>query len=243
MERLQKVMAKAGVASRRKSEEIIKAGRVKVNDKIVTELGTKVDPSKDNIEVDGEAITKEKLVYILLNKPKNYITTVDDPKGRQTVLDIINIKQRIYPVGRLDYDTEGLLLLTNDGKVAYGLTHPSHQVSKKYLATVQGVPNDAKLKALERGIQLSDGWTAPAKAELVVEFNDKSIVSLEIHEGRKHQVKRMCKSVGHPVLELKRIKMGPLELDEDLKVGTYRFLNKAEINKLKKIAKQVKENG
>ncbi|OCL27044.1 pseudouridine synthase [Orenia metallireducens] len=242
MERLQKVMARAGVASRRQSEKLIEQGKVKVNGNVVKELGFKVNPQQDEIEVNDKKIKKEKLVYILLNKPKECVTTVSDPKGRRTVVDLVKVRERVYPVGRLDYDTEGLLLLTNDGEVAYALTHPSHQVSKKYLATVDGVPNDAKLKALERGVQLSDGWTAPAKAERVVEFNNKSIVSLEIYEGRKHQVKRMLKSVGHPVLELKRIKMGPLSLDEDLKLGTYRFLNKNEIDELKEIARQVKEN-
>ncbi|WP_027339997.1 pseudouridine synthase [Halonatronum saccharophilum] len=242
MDRLQKVMAKAGVASRRKSEEIITEGRVKVNGKLVKELGVKVDPNKDRIEVDGKEINKEQKVYLLLNKPKGYITTADDPKGRATVLDLVKVKQRVYPVGRLDYDTEGLLLLTNDGDVAYALTHPSHQVSKEYIATVEGVPNQGALDALERGIKLYDGWTAPAKARLVVDYKNKSIVSLEIHEGKKHQVKRMLKSVGYPVLELKRIKMGPLELDDNLKLGSYRRLKRWEVNKLKEIAKRVKEN-
>ncbi|MCK8816568.1 rRNA pseudouridine synthase [Natroniella sulfidigena] len=242
MERLQKVMAKAGVASRRKSEELITAGRVKVNGKVVTELGSKVDPSQDQIEVDGKRIQEENLVYILLNKPQGYVTTADDPHGRRTVLDLIKVKQRVYPVGRLDYDTEGLLLLTNDGDVTYALTHPSHQITKKYIATVEGVPNQGNLKALERGIKLADGWTAPAKVEVVVDFNDKAILSLEIHEGRKHQVKRMCKAVGHPVQELKRIKMGPLELDDDLKLGEYRYLRKNEVKQLRDIAQKVKGN-
>ncbi|MCK8827104.1 rRNA pseudouridine synthase [Natroniella acetigena] len=242
MERLQKVMAKAGVASRRQSEKLIAAGRVKVNGKVVTELGSKVDPDQDQIEVDGEQITKEKLVYILLNKPQGCVTTADDPHGRRTVLDLIKVKQRVYPVGRLDYDTEGLLLLTNDGDVTYALTHPSHQVTKKYIATVKGVPNQGNLKALERGIKLADGWTAPAEVELVVNFSERAILSLEIHEGRKHQVKRMCRAVGHPVQELKRIKMGPLELDDDLKLGDYRFLRKNEIKQLRELAKKVKEN-
>ncbi|WP_408954586.1 pseudouridine synthase [Natroniella sp. ANB-PHB2] len=242
MERLQKVMAKAGVASRRQSEKLITAGRVEVNGKVVMELGTKVDPNKDQIKVDGSQITKEKPVYILLNKPQGCVTTADDPHGRRTVLDLIKVKQRVYPVGRLDYDTEGLLLLTNDGDVTYALTHPSHEITKKYIATVKGVPNQGNLKALERGIKLADGWTAPAKVELVVDFSERAILSLEIHEGRKHQVKRMCKAVGHPVQELKRIKMGPLELDDDLKLGDYRFLRKNEIKQLREVAKKVKEN-
>ena len=152
MERLQKVMARAGVASRRQSEKLIEQGKVKVNGKVVKELGFKVNPQQDDIEVNDKKIKKEKLVYILLNKPRECVTTVSDPKGRKTVIDLVKVKERVYPVGRLDYDTEGLLLLTNDGEVAYALTHPSHQISKEYLATVDGVPNDAKLKALERGV-------------------------------------------------------------------------------------------
>ncbi|MGM0502066.1 MAG: pseudouridine synthase [Bacillota bacterium] len=239
MERLQKVMAKAGVDSRRKCEKIIKEGRVKVNGKVVTELGTKVNPQQDKIVVDGQEIEKERLVYILLNKPAGFITTVDDPKGRRTVLDLINVKQRVYPVGRLDLDTEGLLLLTNDGDVSYALTHPSHQVTKKYIATVEGVPNQNKLKSLERGIKLNDGWTAPAETERIMDFNKKSIISIKIHEGKKNQVKRMFKAVGNPVTELKRIKVGPLTLDDSLKVGQYRHLKSEEVKKLKKIAQKV----
>ncbi len=242
MERLQKVIAKAGIASRRKSEEMIEQGRVKVNGRVIKELGTKVNPQQDKIIVDGRKIKEEKLVYILLNKPKGYITTADDPQGRRTVLDLVKIKQRVYPVGRLDYDTEGLLLLTNDGAVTYALTHPSHQISKKYIATVKGVPNKNTLKTLQKGIKLNDGWTAPAEVQLVVDFNNKAIISLEIHEGRKHQVKRMCKAVGHPVMELKRIKMGSLELDDRIKVGSYRYLKKNEIKSLREIARQVKDN-
>ncbi|AGB40591.1 pseudouridine synthase family protein [Halobacteroides halobius DSM 5150] len=242
MERLQKIMAQAGVASRRKSEEIIKEGRVEVNGEVVTQLGAKVDPSQDKIKVDGEELELEKAVYILLNKPKDVITTVDDPQGRKTVVDMIDVKQRIYPVGRLDYDTEGLLLLTNDGDVTYALTHPSHQVGKKYIATVEGTPSENALERLEAGVELADGLTAPAQADLVVEMGTQSILSLEVHEGRKHQVKRMCEKVGHPVKELKRIKVGPLNLDEELKPGEYRHLTAEEVAKLQEIVKQVKEN-
>ncbi|MFO7820170.1 MAG: pseudouridine synthase [Halanaerobacter sp.] len=240
MERLQKVMAKAGVDSRRKCEEIIEAGRVKVNGDLVTELGTKVDPKEDQIVVDGKEIEKEKLVYILLNKPAGFITTVDDPKDRNTVMDLIDVKQRVYPVGRLDQDTEGLLLLTNDGDVSYALTHPSHKVAKKYLATVEGVPNKNKLKSLEEGIKLSDGWTAPAESELVMDFNNKAIVSITLYEGRNRQVRRMFKAVGNPVQDLKRIKVGPLSLDDNLKLGQSRYLRKDEIEELSNLAQEVK---
>ena len=240
MERLQKVMAKAGVDSRRKCEEIIEAGRVKVNGDLVTELGTKVDPKEDKVVVDGKEIEKERLVYILLNKPAGFITTVDDPKGRKTVMDLINVKQRVYPVGRLDQDTEGLLLLTNDGDVSYALTHPSHKVGKKYLATVEGVPNENKLKSLEEGIKLSDGWTSPAESELVMDFNNKAIVSITLYEGRNRQVRRMFKAVGNPVQDLKRIKVGPLSLDDNLKLGQSRWLREDEIEELRDLAQEVK---
>ncbi|SJZ63167.1 pseudouridine synthase [Selenihalanaerobacter shriftii] len=242
MERLQKLMASAGIASRRKSEEIIEEGRVKVNGKVVTELGVKVDPQKDTIEVDGKGIEREKLVYILLNKPKGYITTVNDPRNRHTVMDLISrVKESVHPVGRLDRDTEGLLLLTNDGDLTYALTHPSHEVDKTYLATVKGVPNQGTLAALERGIELKDGWTAPAEAKLVADLEDESIVSLVIHEGRKHQVKRMWKAVGHEVKELKRNTFGPLDL-EKVPTGRYRYLNEVEVEELKEIEKKIKAN-
>jgi 23S rRNA pseudouridine2605 synthase len=155
-------------------------------------------------------------------------------------MDLINVSQRIYPVGRLDLDTEGLLLLTNDGDVSYALTHPSHKIGKKYIATLEGVPNENKLKSLERGIKLHDGWTAPAKTEMVMEFNNKSIVSIEIHEGKKHQVKRMFKATGHKVKELKRIEIGPLKLDDDLKLGEYRYLKEDEVKELRKISDKIK---
>ncbi|ADL13181.1 pseudouridine synthase [Acetohalobium arabaticum] len=239
MERLQKVMSQAGVASRRKSEDIITAGRVEVNGEVVTELGTKVDPEQDTIKVDGQQIKREKLVYLLLNKPQGYITTVDDPHNRRTVIDLIqDVSQAVHPVGRLDKDTEGLLLLTNDGDLTYALTHPSHGIDKTYMATVKGVPNQSKIEALEKGIKLKDGWTAPAEAKLVAELAERAVVSLTIHEGRKHQVKRMLKSVGHPVEELKRIKFGPLDLT-GLSPGEYRHLTNSEIKELKAVEDRV----
>jgi 23S rRNA pseudouridine2605 synthase len=232
-------MAEAGVASRRDSEEMIEAGRVEVNGKVVTELGTKVNPEQDVIKVDGEEVEKEKLVYYLLNKPQRVVTTTDDPQGRTTVVDLIDVKQRIYPVGRLDYDVEGLLLLTNDGDVTYALTHPSHKVDKKYIATVKGIPSKEELTRLEEGVKLDDGWTAPAEAELVAGMSSQAIISLTIYEGRKNQVKRMFAKLGYPVKELKRIKMGPLELDEGLQPGEYRRLQQEEITKLQKLVKEV----
>ncbi len=238
MQRLQKFMARSGVASRRKSEGIIKEGRVKVNGKVITELGMKIDPKKDEIRVDNKIIKQEQFKYILLNKPAGYITTTDDPKGRNTVMDLINVKERIYPVGRLDYDTTGLLLLTNNGEVANKVMHPSYQIDKEYLTTISGTLSEKDVELLENGVKLSDGITAPAEVEIVVEYSNRSIVKITIHEGRKNQIKRMFKKLGYNVQELKRIKIGPLTLDSELKSGRYRFLTKAEEKKLKRALKK-----
>jgi 23S rRNA pseudouridine2605 synthase len=215
MERLQKVLAQAGIASRRKCEEYISAGRVMVNDEPVTELGFKVDPVKDQIKVDGKPIRQEKKIYILFNKPKGVITSVQDPQGRRVVTDYLEgIKERVYPVGRLDYDTEGLLLLTNDGEFANLLTHPKHEMPKTYHATVRGVPHDSLLDKLRQGIKLEDGMTAPA----VVEYDDvnpdkkESVISITIHEGRNRQVRRMFDAIGFPVVRLRRVSYGPIHL-------------------------------
>jgi len=231
-DRLQKVMAHAGVASRRKSEDIIKQGRVKVNGSTVTEMGFKVDPETDEIIVDGEVISKEKQVYLLLYKPVGYVTTVDDPRGRKTVLDLIDsIKQRIYPVGRLDYNTSGLLLLTNDGELTYILTHPSHEIEKTYLVEAKGYVDDNKLNKLEKGIKLSDGMTAPAKTELKERNSVSTKFTITIHEGRNRQVRRMCEKISNPVEKLKRISFAHLNLD-GLKAGNYRKLTTKELKKL-----------
>lgn len=235
MERLQKVMAHAGVASRRKSEEIIAEGRVKVNGQTVTEMGTKVNPERDVIEVDGEIISKEKRIYILLNKPEGYITSVDDPRGRKTVLDLVDdVEQRIYPVGRLDYDTSGLLLLTNDGQLTYILTHPSHEIDKTYLTEVEGRITNKESDKLKNGVKLEDGITAPAKLEIHKRDEKHTSFSLTIHEGRNRQVRRMCDAVGHPVINLKRTSLGPLTLD-GLNKGDYRYLTDQEVKYLKNL--------
>jgi len=234
MERLQKVMAHAGVASRRKCEEIISQGRVKVNGEVVTELGTKVSPD-DLIEVDGQVIFQEKKVYLLLNKPVGYITTVDDPRGRKTVLDLIKgVPQRIYPVGRLDYDTSGLLILTNDGDLTYALTHPSHMIDKTYRVEVQGHPSPKELARLEKGVLLDDGITAPARIENLQKRRDTTVFEITIYEGRNRQVRRMCEFIGYPVENLKRIKFAFIELN-GLAEGKFRFLNKEEVNKLREL--------
>ncbi len=238
MERLHKFLAHAGVASRRHSEELIAAGRVTVNGRVVTELGCSVDPQRDEIRVDGELINeKEDKVYLVLNKPKGYLSTVSDPYRRPTVLDLIpDIKERVYPVGRLDFDTEGLLLLTNDGELADLLTHPRYQIPKTYRVEVKGVIDKESLDKLSRGVELEDGRTAEAEVELLSSDPRRSVFLLTLREGRKREVKRMCKAVGHPVLALKRISIGDINL-EGLKSGDYRILTREEIKKLKQIKK------
>lgn len=231
-ERLQKVIATAGVASRRKAEQLIAAGRVRVNGETVTELGVKVDPERDHIEVDGKAIQKEKKHYYLFYKPVKVITSVSDPRGRRVVTDYFkHIPVRLYPVGRLDYDTEGLLLLTNDGELAHRMMHPRFEIEKSYLALVKGVPNEEILKKLEQGVMLDDGPTAPAQVSLVQSMQTTAWIRLVIHEGRNRQVRRMCESVNHPVKKLKRERIGFLRLG-DLKPGESRSLTANELNKL-----------
>ena len=238
-ERLQKVMARAGVASRRHSEELIQAGRVTVNGRVVTELGTKVVAGRDIIEVDGRPLGQsEAKVYVMLNKPKGYVTTLFDPQGRPKVTDLLEgqVAERVYPVGRLDYDTEGLLLLTNDGDLANGLMHPARRVKKTYIAKVRGVPGPAKLKKLEEGVELEDGPTAPAAVKVLdVRAPNSATVSLRIHEGRNRQVRRMFAAIGHEVIHLKRTTMGPLNLG-DLPIGQWRNLTDEEVAALYRAA-------
>jgi len=237
LERLQKYLAHAGLGSRRSCEEIILKGKVKVNGKIVTTLGTKVNPTRDNIEVNNQLITnKEDKVYLLLNKPDGYVTTVKDPRGRPTVIDLIeNINKRIYPVGRLDYETEGLLLLTNDGKLAYRLTHPSYKIDKVYEALVKGNPTKEKLSKLRNGIELEDGITEPAKVKVLKKFSDKTLLEITIHEGRNRQVRRMCRIAGFSVISLQRTGFAFLSL-ADVNEGDFRYLTDQEVEKLKKLA-------
>ncbi|WP_339292965.1 pseudouridine synthase [Paenibacillus sp. FSL W8-0187] len=245
MERLQKIMAQAGVASRRKCEELILEGKVQVNGETVTELGTKADPAQDIITVSGKPIKNEKKVYIMLNKPKGVITSASDPEGRKIVSDYLKgIKERVYPIGRLDYDTEGLLLLTNDGEFANLLSHPKYHVPKTYLATVKGVPHGTELDKLRQGIMLEDGMTSPAEVEYkdVDPDNKQSVISITIHEGRNRQVRRMFEAISHPVTRLKRISYGDLLL-QNLKRGLYRHLTANEINQLLQMAKAAKPGG
>ena len=232
-ERLQKYLASAGVASRRASETMIQEGRVAVNGKVIRELGTKIVPGKDQVTVDGKPVQpEEKLVYLLLNKPAGYITTAKDTHNRPTVLDLIaDVPYRVFPVGRLDYETEGLLLLTNDGEFAYRMTHPKFKMMKTYVAVVQGVLTPERLDMLQNGVQLEDGRTGPAKVRILRKENHKTVVEISIHEGKNRQVRRMFKAVKNPVLELKRISVGTLTL-KGVNLGEYRYLQDDELKKV-----------
>src|SRR6476469_731167 len=204
--RLQKVLAERGVGSRRHCEELIAAGRVVVNGSVAV-LGRRVDPERDEVVVDGVPIgVRPDLVYYLLNKPAGVVTTASDPQGRPTVVDMVPAEPRVFSVGRLDTDTEGLLVLTNDGELTHRLTHPSFGVEKEYLAHVEGSPSRGALRALREGVELDDGMTAPAKASLV----EANVVRITIHEGRNRQVRRMLEAVGHPVVRLIRTRIGPV---------------------------------
>ena len=230
-ERLQKVLARIGIGSRRVCEEMIADGRVTVNG-VVADLGRRVDVDSDQVEIDGVPIgVRPGLVHYLLNKPAGVVTTADDPQGRPTVLDLVPDEPRVFPVGRLDMDTEGLLLLTNDGDLTHRLTHPSFGVEKEYIASVEGTPTRASLRALREGIELTDGMTAPAEAALLA----PGVIRLTIHEGRNRQVRRMCEAIGHPVTRLVRSRIGPLA-DRRLKPGTWRALTGDELRALEKAA-------
>lgn len=234
VERLQKILAQAGIASRRKCEELILSGAVEVNGEKVTTLGVKADPAVDVITVNGKPVRGEKKIYLMMNKVKGVITSAKDPQGRKIVSDFLpGIKERVYPVDRLDYDTEGLLLLTNDGEFANMLTHPSHHVPKTYHATVKGVPHGSALEQLQKGIKLEDGMTAPAEVEyhdIDTEKNEATI-SITIYEGRNRQVRRIFEAINHKVIRLKRIKFGDVGLQQ-LGRGKYRHLTPQEIQEL-----------
>lgn len=226
-ERLQKVLARIGIGSRRVVEDLIVAGRVRVNGE-VAELGRRVDAESDLITVDHAPVgTRAGLVYYLLNKPRGVVTTADDPQGRRTVVQLVPDEPRVFPVGRLDVDTEGLLLLTNDGELTHRLTHPSFGVEKEYLAEVDGSPSPGALRRLRDGVELEDGVTAPAKAVLV----SPGVVRLTIHEGRNRQVRRMLDAVGHPVRRLVRTRIGPIA-DRRLRPGAWRELDADEVRAL-----------
>jgi len=237
MERLQKVMAHAGIASRRKAEQMILDGKVKVNGKTVKELGVKVTPS-DKIEVEGVQMEKERKVYFLLYKPRGVISAVSDDKNRKVVTDFFpNVEERIYPVGRLDYDTSGLLLFKNDVEFDNSLTHPKFEIDKTYVARLKGIPNKEDLQKLERGIKLEDGMTAPAKVKLLSADTKaaKAIVQITIHEGRNRQVRRMFEAIGYPVQKLSREQFAFLTL-HSLNAGESRELSPHEVKQLRVLA-------
>lgn len=240
MERLQKVIAASGVCSRRKAEELIKQGKVIVNGKIVNELGTKVSYS-DTIEINGKNINQEEKEYILLNKPRAIVTTTNDEHKRKTVLDLVETDKRLYPIGRLDYDTTGALILTNDGELANLLTHPKSHVNKTYVAKVKGLVNKSDILTLRSGVKIDGYKTSPAGARIISydKKTDTSIVELTIHEGKNHQVKNMFNAINHEVLKLKREKIAFLNL-KGLKSGEYRYLNIKEVKKLYSEAKKIK---
>jgi len=235
-ERLQKVLARAGFGSRRVCEELIDDGRVRLNG-AVARLGDRVDTANGVVEVDGVPIgVAPDLVHYLLNKPAGVVTTAADPQGRPTVVDLVPPEPRVHPVGRLDLDTEGLLLLTNDGTLTHRLTHPSFGVEKEYLAQVQGRPSRGAIRRLREGVDLDDGRTAPAEASLVA----PDLVRLTIHEGRNRQVRRMCEAVGHPVVRLVRTRIGPLR-DPQLRPGRWRPLTLEEVRALERAARPAGE--
>jgi pseudouridine synthase len=237
--RLQKILSAAGVASRRASEQMILDGRVSVNGETVRELGTKADPQKDAIKVDGRRIkTDVEHRYLALYKPKGYVTTRKDPEGRKTVMDLIGQRDYIYPVGRLDYDSEGLLLMMSDGDLAAKLMHPRHEVDKVYEVIVAGVPDQKSIEKLRKGVFIEGGRTSPAVVHVentVKGSRPTTKLTMAIHEGKNRQIRRMCSAVGLPVWELRRIRMGPIGLGR-LKPGQWRDLTPAEIRQLKKAA-------
>ena len=229
--RLQKFLAECGVASRRKCEEIILDRKVKVNGKIVSELGTKVDSEKDVVEVNGQVLTNEKKVYILLNKPVGYVTTMSDEKERPTVMELLDgVKEKVVPVGRLDMFTSGLLLLSNDGEFIYKVTHPKHETTKTYIVKTRGVPKESDLEKLRRGVKIETYTTSPAKVELLLKdnVNDIARIWIQIHEGRNRQVRKMCEAIGLSVIALKREGVGKLNC-EGVERGKWRYLTDDEV--------------
>ena len=240
--RLQKIISTAGVASRRAAEKLIVDGRVSVNGQTVRELGSKADPEIDEVRVDNRRIKRaQRPRYFLLNKPRGYVTTRSDPEKRRTVLDLLKgVREYVYPVGRLDFDSEGLLILTNDGDLAATLTHPRHEVERVYEAQVLGVPDAHDIDRLSRGIVIEGRRTSPAGIELLGDrraSGDTSVLRVTIHEGRTRQVRKMCDAIGHPVRALRRVRIGPI-VDKNLRLGAYRELTADEVRRLKNTGKK-----
>ena len=233
-ERLQKYLAECGVASRRKCEEYILQGKVKVNNKIITELGTKINPEKDKVTFERKEVKKEnKKVYILLNKPIGYVTTAKEQFGRDKVLDLVKVKERIVPVGRLDMYTSGALILTNDGEFVYKVTHPKHEISKTYTVTLKGIVSKENVEALRTGVDIGGYITKPAKVKILKTDEEKQITRLEIiiHEGKNRQVRKMCEAIGHKVLALHRSAIAGIGV-KDIELGKWRYLSKEEVKKI-----------
>ena len=232
--RLQKYLASAGVASRRKCEELILDGKIEVNGKIITELGTKIDPKKDEVKYNGKIVkSEEEKVYILLNKPIGYVTTAKEQFGRDMVLDLVKVNKRIVPVGRLDMYTSGALILTNDGEFVNKLTHPSHEIDKTYNVTVKGIVTKEEIEKLKKGVLIDDDYiTKPAKVKILKIDEEKKIsrIQITIHEGKNRQVRKMCEAIGKKVLALHRCKIGNIDV-KSLKLGEWRYLSKKEVEK------------
>ena len=233
-ERLQKYLAECGIASRRKCEEYITQGKVQVNGKTITELGVKVNPEKDKITFEGKNVKQEeRKVYILLNKPIGYVTTSDEQFGRDKVLDLVKVRERVVPVGRLDMYTSGALILTNDGDFVYKVTHPKHEITKTYTVTVKGIIKNEEVEQLRKGVKIDDYTTRPAKVKILKTDEEKDISRLEItiHEGKNRQVRKMCESVGRKVLALHRSKIGKIGV-KDIELGKWRYLKDFEVKTL-----------
>ncbi len=232
--RLQKYMAEAGISSRRKAEELILEGKVKVNGKTINELGIKIVPNKDIVEYNGKKVVLEKeYVYILLNKPIGYVTTVKDQFNRDSILDLVKINKRIVPVGRLDMYTSGAIILTSDGDFVYKVTHPKHEIEKTYTVTIKGIVKDNEVEELKKGVKIEDYTTKPAKVKILKTDEEKNISRLEItiHEGKNRQVRKMCEAIGHKVLALHRSKIAGIGV-KDLELGKWRYLTNKEVKKI-----------
>ena len=243
-ERLQKFLANSGIASRRKCEEYILQGRVKVNGVVIKELGTKIDPDKDKIEYDQHPVKlSERKIYVLLNKPIGYVTTVKDQFNRQTVLDLINLKETLKPVGRLDMYTSGALMLTNDGDFIYQLTHPKFEIEKTYTVTLKGIITQEEVKKLSQGVEIEDYVSGKAKVKILKTNEEKKIsrIQITIHEGKNREVRKMCEAIGKKVLALHRRKIGNIDV-KNLEIGEWRFLTKKEIEEFMEISKRSIQN-
>lgn len=236
--RLQKYLADSGIASRRKSEEYIKQGRIKVNGAVITAMGCIIDETKDRVEFDGKPVFMERSkIYVLLNKPAGTISSARDEKNRTTVTSLIDVDERIYPVGRLDYDTEGLLILTNDGEFSYEMTHPSHEMTKTYFAKVKGKIEKTDADTFQKGMVIDGYKLAPAKLEILKSEKQQSEVMITIREGRNRQIRKMCDLIDHPVQYLCRVKIGNLSIGK-LETGKWRYLTENEIRSLRELIKK-----